>query len=316
MDMAGRKVEVPDRITKIFAATPPALCLLYAMNPDLIAGLNFPLNEIEKAYLRKDIAELPVIGGWFGQGRIPNLENVLMVRPDIMLVWLWKNSASNELVESTAKTLGLPVVYVKCDTIADYAAAFLFLGDLLGLEERGEALSSYTRRVLNEVQPVVQGIPEESRVPVYYAEGVDGLRTECSESTHALLIPMAGGRNIHQCPDRDSVGLIKISIEQVMLGEPEVMLVYDPNFLTWIKGQPQWGMIPAVRNKRVYLIPRAPFNWFDRPPSFMRILGLQWLTNLLYPDLYPKDIVAEAKDFYSLFLGLDLSDEEIKSILQ
>ena len=71
----------------------------------------------------------------------------------------------------------------------------------------------------------------------------------------------------------------------------------------------------AVKDKKVYLIPHAPFNWFDRPPSFMRILGLKWLTNILYPKEYKIDIVKEAKDFYRLFLGVELSTNEMKQVI-
>jgi iron complex transport system substrate-binding protein len=37
--------------------------------------------------------------------------------------------------------------------------------------------------------------------------------------------------------------------------------------------------------------------------------------NLLYPKEYPIDIVKEARDFYRLFLGVDVSDAEMKGII-
>ena len=40
----------------------------------------------------------------------------------------------------------------------------------------------------------------------------------------------------------------------------------------------------AVREKRVYLAPTAPFGWIDRPPSLNRVIGLKWLAGLFYPD--------------------------------
>ena len=86
-DMAGRTVLLPDREPRIFCASPPSLYLLYSLDPSLAAGLNFPLNEREKKYLRPDFARLSVLGGWFGQGRMPNLETLLTVRPDFILVW-------------------------------------------------------------------------------------------------------------------------------------------------------------------------------------------------------------------------------------
>ncbi|WP_249322077.1 hypothetical protein [Campylobacter sp. RM16191] len=74
-------------------------------------------------------------------------------------------------------------------------------------------------------------------------------------------------------------------------------------------------MLDAVKNKKVYYIPREPFSWFDRPPSFMRFLGIKWLINLAYPEAFKFDIESEAREFYKLFLGLELNDEHIGKIL-
>lgn len=315
VDMAGRPVQVPDTIRKIYAASPTALYLLYALDPDFIAGLNFPFNDLEKPYLRKDIVDLPELGGWFGQGRQPNLENVLQTKPDVMLVWRWKEAATNELIEKTARTLNLPLLSLRCETLEDYADSFEFMGELLDRRERARQLADYTRQTLAEIKPIVDAIPESERVSVYYAQGPDGLRTECSASTHAMLIPMAGGRNVHQCQAQSDFGMIKVSIEQVMAEAPEVILVFDRDCYDRIRTLPQWQHIKAVQDKRVVYIPRAPFSWFDRPPSFMRILGLRWLTHLLYPERFTTDIHAEAQNFYKLFLQLDLSAEQINTIL-
>jgi iron complex transport system substrate-binding protein len=63
------------------------------------------------------------------------------------------------------------------------------------------------------------------------------------------------------------------------------------------------------------MIPRVPFNWLDRPPSFMRFLGLKWLTNCIYPGLYRIDIVKESREFYRLFLAIDVGDAEIRKVI-
>jgi len=47
----------------------------------------------------------------------------------------------------------------------------------------------------------------------------------------------------------------------------------------------------------------------------VRILGLKWLTNILYPREYKIDIIKEARDFYRLFLGVELSRDEMKKVI-
>nr|WP_314091928.1 hypothetical protein [uncultured Campylobacter sp.] len=70
-----------------------------------------------------------------------------------------------------------------------------------------------------------------------------------------------------------------------------------------------------MKNKKAYYIPRESFSWFDRPPSFMRFLGLKWLVNLIYSEAFKFDMVRETREFYKLFLDLELTDEQIYKIL-
>lgn len=315
-DMVGRKVTLPDKELKAFCASPPALYLLYALDPSLVAGLNFPLNEREKKYVRPEFAQLPVLGGWFGQGRTPNLETLLVVKPDFILAWHYAyRSASNEIIEEMGKTLNIPVVYVQLESLRQYADAFEFLGQALGRAERGAALARETRRMLDEVEPIAAAVPKDEQISVYYAQGLDGLKTDCDTSVHAELINLAGGRNIRSCQSKSGFGMEPVSLEEVLLGAPEVILAKEEAFFNSVQKNPAWSEVRAVREGRVVLIPSTPFNWFDRPPSFMRILGLCWLANELYPDRYPKDMITETKAFYRLFLDVELDDEAARAVL-
>ncbi|WP_232088139.1 hypothetical protein [Campylobacter corcagiensis] len=47
----------------------------------------------------------------------------------------------------------------------------------------------------------------------------------------------------------------------------------------------------------------------------MRFLGIYWLGKTLYPELVSINLYDKTKEFYKLFLYLDLSDDEIKDIL-
>jgi len=111
-------------------------------------------------------------------------------------------------------------------------------------------------------------------------------------------------------------GMEKISFEQVMLYNPDVILVFEDAFYRAVFADSRWQRINAVRDKRVYLIPRQPFNWFDRPPSFMRLLGAKWLANLLYPERYRANIAKETQRFFRLFLGVNLTAEEARNLVQ
>jgi iron complex transport system substrate-binding protein len=265
VDMFGKRSSVPDHPHKVFGASPPVTYMLYTIDHSILAGLNFPVREWEKRYLHKSMQDLPVLGGWFGQGGAPNLEMILKINPEIVVKSRY-NSAMDDKVDQTLKKISIPVVNIALNTISDYPGAFLCLGQALGRTARAEKLAGYTRKTLSEMAALRASIPFRQKVSVYYAEGVDGLSTECDSSQHAELIGIAGGQNVHQCQTRDLYGMEKISFEQLMIYNPEVMLVMENVFYEKVFSDPLWQRIKAVRNKRVYLIPNQPFNWFDRPP--------------------------------------------------
>lgn len=128
-----------------------------------------------------------------------------------------------------------------------------------------------------------------------------------SNQAGAVLL---GGTSLFDLPEME-----KISMEQVLLYNPDVILTHERTFYAALPKDRRWQNVHAVKEKRIYLIPTVPFNWFDRPPSFMRLLGLKWLTNSLYPKRYPLDIRAETKKFYRLFLDTELDKRDIQEIL-
>jgi len=316
VDMDGCKITVPDRVIKVYATSPPSTYMLYAMDPDVLVGLNFPLKEQERRFLRKSVTTKPVIGGFFGQGQTANPELILKADPDVIIMWRQKGSMGKSMMEEEMmKKFPIPKFHVQVDSLKDYEKAFIFVGRLLGKEDRAMVLSKYGRDALTDVQKKIGSIPASKRVRVYYAEGPDGLSTECDTSWHGELINLAGGVNVHRCDIKDQMGMEKVNLEQVIAYNPDLIVVQEDTFFDAIFKDPRWQTVKAVKDKRVYLIPKAPFNWFDRPPSFMRFLGVKWFANCLYPNEYPIDIVGTAKKFYKLFLGIDLSDEEIRKVI-
>ena len=314
-DMFGRKFSIADQPKKVYSASPPTTYLLYAIDPGMIAGLNNPVRPWEKKYLRKEMQSLPVLGGWFGQGNTPNIEMILKTKPEVVVVQKYSSAFNSKANESMMKSVPAPVIGVSITTIHDYPEAILFLGRMLGREARAKELAAYAEKTLTDLKDFARGIPEKAKVSVYYAEGVEGLNTECDVSQRMELIGLVGGRSVHHCSSRDMYGMEKISIEQVMIYSPDVILAFDETFYHGVFSDPRWQRIKAVRDKKVYLIPNQPFNWFDRPPSFMRLLGAKWVASLLYPEKYKVNMVKETQQFFKLFLDVDLTVGEAKELM-
>lgn len=313
-DMVGHTVDVPDAPKKVYAPSPYGSYALYAMDPTLLAGWIFEIDEAAYPYLHPRMKTLPTFGRVFGAGQSANLELLLAEHPDLVLMWQHTGEFNAKEAEKL-KILNAPFVYAVDESIEDYGRIFRFLGKALNREARGNALSDYSEKVFSDAKKTVAKVPESKRPKVYYAEGLDGLSTECDDSIHVQLLKLAGDVDVHQCHTSNHKGFEKVSMETVLAYNPDVILIQEKMFYDKINTLPIWSNINAVKNHRVYLIPKSPFNWFDRPPSFMRIMGLKWLLNLLYPKEYPMDVNKETKYFYKLFMNVDLSDAQLKEVL-
>lgn len=313
-DMVGRTVTI-GQVKKVWPAYPPVAYLVYALDPSLLVGWTANLSPESKKYIRAPQQELPVIGGWFGQ-RMPNMENLIAVKPDVALVWDQTLSITPNMLEMLNK-LGIPVLAVRIFFLSDYPEAFRFVGNVLDRNKRADELAGYIDQTIKEMKAFSNGIPHEKKVSVYYAIGADGLTDDCNHLPFLNdVINLAGGRYVHQCPSGDTAIGTKIDQERLILYNPDVIITQDDLFFSNVYSDSRYKLLRAVKNRKVYMIPRTPFNWLNYPPSFMRAIGVRWLAHTLYPDLYTTaDIRKETKRFFKLFLGVNLSNDEADSLL-
>jgi ABC-type Fe3+-hydroxamate transport system substrate-binding protein len=90
VDMVGRHVNVPDKVTKIYSTAPPTTLVVYAMKPETLIGWNFaPMSSSEDIakFLDPRVAKLPILGSMMGHGQEANLEEVLAAKPDLVVAW-------------------------------------------------------------------------------------------------------------------------------------------------------------------------------------------------------------------------------------
>lgn len=312
-DMAGRSVTIPAHITSVLGTSPPTTMLIYMIAPDKLLGW----NSNNTGYLPAKYLNLPAVGGWFG-GKEGNYESFLSMHPDIVLEGYNQQGDMKATVDARQEKFGeLPVVGVENSVDAlGYSEPIRFMGDLLGEPEQADKMISFYDSVLKEVQKKVEAIPDSKKVTVYQAAGADGLTTEVRGSPHSQLIDVAGGINVVDQPLTDAFGEVKVSMEQVMTWNPDVIIVEDANLYKKMFTDPSWSQIKAVKDKRVYLTPKTPFSWYDHPPGVNRIIGIPWTAKMLYPDEFKDmDLNQFIKDFHSLFLHYDISDDQIKAAL-
>jgi iron complex transport system substrate-binding protein len=309
-DSAGRPVPVPERVERVFPAGPPAAIFLYTLAPELLLGWPRANRPEEREFLLPDVGGRPEVGRITGRGNTANLEVVLALKPDLILDMGSVNPTYISLADRVQQQTGIP--YALLDGRFDgIAQGYRTLGALIGRQQQGEDFARVTNEMMRTITDRVASIPKSSRPRVYYARGPRGLETGLGGSINVETIELLA-QNV---AGETHGGLANVSIEQVLLWNPDVIITIDQDFAAGVASDPAWAPISAVRARRVHLSPKLPFGWVDFPPSVNRLIGLRWLAKILYPELFPEDLRPLARDFYTRFYHVTPSDTQIDRVL-
>lgn len=309
-DGAGRALPVPARVERVFPSGPPAAILLYTLAPDLLLGWPRANRPEEREFLLPDIGARPEVGRLTGRGNTANLEVVLALKPDLILDVGSVAQTYVSLADRVQKQTGIP--YALLDGRFDKTGAnYRTLGMLIGRPNAGEELAAHADGIIRTITTRIAAIPTDKRPRVYYARGPRGLETGLGGSINVETIELMA----HNVAGGTKGGLANVSIEQVLLWNPDVIVTIDSDFAANVRRDPAWASVSAVRSGRVHLSPKLPFGWVDFPPAVNRLIGLWWLGKILYPDLFPEDIRALTRDFYQRFYHVALDDAQIERVL-
>lgn len=312
-DSAGREVALPARVTRVYAAGPPAGILLYALAPDLMIGWTSAFRAHERPFVPERYADLPTLGRLTGRGNTANVEVVLEARPDLIFDYGTVNDTYASLAERVQRQTGIPYLLIdgRFDAMAE---SFRLLGEVVGLPERGRDFAARTAAILADVSARAGRVPQTQRPRVYYARGPRGLDTGLAGSINVESLEFMGATNV--AAELGRGGLVQVSLEQILRWNPDTIVTVDPNFHRDVFGDPLWRAVHAVREGRVFLAPNAPFGWIDFPPSVNRLIGLRWLGKVLYPAQFPEPLGPEVAAFFERFYHRRPDEAQLAQLLR
>lgn len=310
-DLAGRKVNLPNKINKISAIHPIPTHMIWRLAPNKLASID---NQFKDRLLFMSDAEvkrltsLPITGT-FNTGDM-NREQMLTIKPDIIISLKKDLNLDKEQDEYAA-----PVLAVSKDSLAEYAESWRILGKVVGNEKEGNELADYWQNTINKVKEQTSKIPAKERLKVYYAQP-NILTTVGSKTIMAAIIRDAGGINLFDA-DKETKGQeenesVDVSMEQVLIWNPDVIIAKTAKARDQILSDPCWKNINAVKEKRVYA--SMKYEMLDRIQSLM---GLVWTAETLYPEKVKLNFNDEVKTFYSkVYLHDNISNELIHEELK
>jgi len=309
VDQTGRTVTISGSVERIASIYGLGTYFFYALGVQdrLVAGGYVGVKSVaqaSEAMLRFEprLEELLVFGD-------PNVEELIARGAQLLLVDGSRHAGFAEQMTE----LGIPVLQYLVETGDSMKEALRLTGRALGgnATARAEAFIADHERVLETVAADLSNLQDEDRVRVLFV-GTSPLRVSSGEMYQTELIDAAGGTSV----SAELFGYWNdVNLEQVLLWNPDVILIppYGPIQPRDLLEDPDWQAIRAVRDGRVYRMPRliAPMD----TPVPESLLGVVWMASVLYPDLISLDLAEEAARFYATYYDFALTEDDIALLI-
>ena len=280
---------------------------LISMPPD---SLNAAKNSILAKYA-PDILNVSI--DYYKGGEL-NMEELLKLKPDVVF-YAGGEEERQQFVNAEIPAVGFSTVTPNGPNTIETLNAWISLMEQVFEEgSKVTGITEYAKEAQDEINKRLADIPEDQRKKV--------LMIGHYSSTNFTLggfsdywISVTGGINVGKGTQGN------VNMEQVYSWAPDIMFIstlsdfFPEDFYnnTTVEGA-DWSGVPAVINKQVYKFPLGMHRWW--PPSTDAPLSLWWIAKTTYPEKFEDiNMDEKIKEYYKKFYGMDLTDEDVNSIL-
>jgi iron complex transport system substrate-binding protein len=303
-DMMGHTVTVPRRVVRIATISPIATQLVFAVGAqDQLVAASFGPAVKGKAMglIYPRMSQVPDAGNQ----NAANVETLLAAHPDIVLT-----EEGPALAEM--KAVGLPAYAFSAEQPGQLYDAIKRMGALTGHTAQATASVGLLTAKMKEISDSVGAVESAKRFKVYVA-GTGIFKTFAGDFFQTFMVRNAGGVSVSE---QLTGGKVDVSPEQVLVWNPDVIILtsYTKESVSDVLANPKLQNVAAVRDHRVYLMPKYIVSWdMPVPESF---LGTMWLAQKLYPDQVHFDMAAEITLFYRQFYGFTVPVADLTALSQ
>jgi iron complex transport system substrate-binding protein len=234
------------------SVTQPTVASLVPTATDLILNMNATSHLVAVSNwdaARPEIERLPRVGDY----RSIDWERLTQLRPNLLIVQFRPDKMPAGL-EDRASALGIKLVNITNNSLADLFATLDQLGDVLGEREKSNAAAATLKRQLDAVRSRVAGKPP-ARTLITRTESS---KLACVGGGNYLddVLTIAGGENVLKGGDNSYP---EIDRERLLTLNPDVVIVLLPGSAPQVVKQAEdfWRSVPqvsAVQDGRVHIV--------------------------------------------------------------
>lgn len=308
-DSAGRQVEIPKHIERILASGSLAQPFIWPLAADELVSLWDSFSEEELKFVGEQYANLPITGSLYRKGSELNVEEVACLNAQLVIDYGEPKDSIKEDLDKLQELLGIPCIFID-GSLGNVPEAYRTLGKILGREEKAEELAEYAKNVLSRAGAVLSKIEKKTLV---CASGINGLECIASGSFFDAVWEYTG-KNVAAADNAQSYWFSAVSMEQLQAWNPEYIFFYTDDGYKISQTDKTWSTLAAVKNGNCHMIPSTPVD-FCVLPSVNRLIGVEWLASVMYPEEADWNIKGAVIKYYKLFYNCDLTDEMYNELM-
>ncbi|THB74998.1 MAG: iron ABC transporter substrate-binding protein [Desulfobacteraceae bacterium] len=298
----------PQKVACLYAFSGHVVTML-GRGRDMAAIVNGLKKDVMLRQLVPGIKKIPVPA----KGGIINIEALLNTGCDF--VFLKPETAKIQAEIKKLERFSLPYYVAGYNSMAGQMKTIESMGKILGCFEKARAYTGYYRDTIERVRNRTRQIPQRERVRLYHSVNeptrTDGPNTiEADWTSVCGVINVSVGESLKEKDNKHFAGM-----EQILLWNPEVIIVNQEGVDEMIRTHDKWSAIQAVKDNRVYGIPVGISRW-GHPGGLETPLAILWTAKTVYPGLFQDlDLRSEIKTFYHRYFDLTLDNAMVDKIL-
>lgn len=279
MDSTGAEVTVTQN---------PRVVCLYGSYADawLLAGGE--LIGVTEDAVKDHQLDLPEDIAIIGSVKKPNAEIILSLDPDLVILSL--DTAAQQDLLPLLENAGISCVSYRVDTFDDYDFMMTQFCQVTGRSDLYETNVTQPAEKIEEVKERVREAADPEKAPqvLLMRAFSTGIKAKTDDELAGVILKELGCHNI--ADDHPSM-LEDLSLEAVILADPDYIFVTtmgsEEDALAYLDSQieanPAWQDLTAVKEERVFVLPKALFHY---KPNELWGESYEYLARILYADAF------------------------------
>ncbi len=298
----------PERIACLYAFTGHVVTMLDRADK-MVAIVNGLKKDLLLRQIVPGIKDLPVPA----KGGIINVEALLKTRAD--MIFLKPETAVISAEIKKLERFNFPYFVAGYHSMAEQMTIIEMMGKAIGRHKKALDYTQYYRDVIDTVSKRTSQIPPDKKIRLYHSVN-EPRRTDAPGTIEADWTATCGVHNVSVNASLNGKGNKNYAdIEQILVWNPEVIIVNEDGVDQLILTNKKWSSIQAVRNKKVFAIPVGISRW-GHPGGLETPLAILWTVKKVYPALFEDiDLKKEISVFYKTFFNIHLNDTLLNRIL-